>query len=230
MVAEVGAGNHFPDISAADEKSCNPFSDPAIVAGYEEWYQMAGRRADRLEKDLLRRLLARFSAAHSLLEVGSGTGHFTRWFKEQSLKVLGLDLALPMLAEATVLDGVPYLCGDAHTLPFTDDAFDIVALITTLEFVSNPDQVLSEALRVARQGLILGVLNRCSLLGWQRMREGGPLWGTARFFTPRELVHLLREISNRPVHITWHTTLWPLWPGSLPLPWGGFIGMAVQWA
>lgn len=210
-------------------KEINPFADPAIAAGYEAWYQTTGRRADRLEKELLRQLLDGFPSAHSLLEAGCGTGHFTRWFKKQELQVLGLDLALPMLAEAVTLDGVPYVCGDAHTLPFTDEAFDVVALVTTLEFVSNPDRALLEALRTARQGLILGVLNRHSLLGWQRKRQGGPLWGAARFFTPGELVYLLRRVAGRPVQITWQTTLWPIWPGALPLPWGGFIGMAVQW-
>lgn len=212
------------------ESGHNPFADPDIVAGYESWYQTTGRRADRLEKDLLRQLLARFPEAHSLLEIGCGTGHFTRWFKRQTLKVLGLDLALSMLAEATALDRVPYVCGDAHRLPLANDAFDVVALITTLEFVSDPHQTLLEALRVARQGLILGVLNRHSLLGWQREREGGPLWGTARFFTPGELENLVRRVAGRPVQVTWQTTLWPLWSGALPLPWGGFIGMAVQWA
>lgn len=207
----------------------NPFADPTTVAGYEAWYQTAGRRADRLEKELLRQLLDRFPSAHSLLEAGCGTGHFTRWFKEQELQVFGLDLALPMLAEAVTLDGVPYVCGDAHRLPFTDEAFDVVALITSLEFVSNPDQALLEALRTARQGLILGVLNRHSLLGWQRKRQGGSLWATARFFTPAELVQLLQRVARRPMHITWQTTLWPIWPGALPLPWGGFIGMAIQW-
>jgi ubiquinone/menaquinone biosynthesis C-methylase UbiE len=207
----------------------NPFADPAIVAGYEAWYQTVGRQADQLEKELLRRLLDRFPAANSLLEVGCGTGHFSRWFKKQSLQVLGLDLALPMLEEAVRLDDVSYVCGNAHALPFANDAYDLVALITTLEFVSDSRQTLLEALRVAGQGLILGVLNRHSLLGWQRKREGGPLWGIAHFFTPGELMHLLGEVSSRPLQMTWQTTLWPLWPGVLPLPLGGFIGMAVQW-
>lgn len=214
----------------AGELERNPFADPAVVDGYEAWYQSAGRQADRQEKELLRQLLARFPAARSVLEVGCGTGHFTRWFDEQSLQALGLDLARPMLTEAVGLDGLPYLCANAQALPFADHAFDLVALITTLEFVSDPRRALREAQRVAGQGLILGVLNRHSRLGRQRAREGGPVWGAARFYTVGELVRLLRGVARRPLAITWRTTLWPLWPGALPLPWGGFIGMAVQWA
>jgi SAM-dependent methyltransferase len=204
----------------------NPFTNPAIVAGYEAWYETSGRRADRLEKALLKRLLAGFSRARTLLEVGCGTGHFTRWFGEQGLQAIGLDLSPPMLTEAVRLGSPPYVQGDALALPFRAGAFDLVALITTLEFVTDPVQALREATRVARHGLILGVLNRQSLLAWRRKRSGEPLWQEARFFTPTELVHL--AAAGKRVKIVWRTTLWPVWPGQLPLPWGGFIGMAVS--
>ena len=207
----------------------NPFTNPTIVAGYEVWYETTGRRADRLEKALLKRLLAGSPHARTILEVGCGTGHFTRWFGEQGLQAVGLDFSSPMLAEAVRLGSPPYVQGDALALPFPAGAFDLVALITTLEFVPDPVQVLAEATRVARHGLILGVLNRQSLLAWRRKRSGEPLWQEARFFSPAELVHLVQQAAaGKQVKIVWRTTLWPVWPGQLPLPWGGFIGMAVS--
>jgi ubiquinone/menaquinone biosynthesis C-methylase UbiE len=206
----------------------NPFTNPTIVAGYEAWYETSGRRADGLEKALLKRLLAGFSRAHTLLEVGCGTGHFTRWFGEQGWRAMGLDLSSLMLAEAVRLGSFPYVQGDALALPFPAGAFDLVALITTLEFITDTVQALSEATRVARHGLILGVLNRQSLLAWRRERSGEALWQMARFFTPAELVRLVQQAAaGTRVKIVWRTTLWPGWPGELPLPWGGFIGMAV---
>jgi hypothetical protein len=81
---------------------------------------------------------------------------------------------------------------------------------------------------VARQGLILGVLNRQSILGWQLKRAGGPVWEAVRFFTPGELAQTVWRAARVTVEITWRTTLWPACPGKLPLPWGGFIGMAVR--
>jgi ubiquinone/menaquinone biosynthesis C-methylase UbiE len=207
----------------------NPFTDPTMVAGYEAWYETSGRRADRLEKALLKRLLEGFSRARTLLEVGCGTGHFTRWFGEQGLQAIGLDLSPPMLAEAVGLGSPLYVLGDALALPFLNGAFDLVALITTLEFITDPAQVLAEAVRVARHGLILGVLNRQSLLAWWRKRSGESLWQMARFFTPAELVCLMQQAAaGTRVKIVWRTTLWPVWPGELPLPWGGFIGMTVS--
>ena len=206
----------------------NPFLHPDSVSGYEDWYENTGRRADRLEKALLQQLLAHFPRPTSLLEVGCGTGHFTRWLGLQGLETAGLDRSLPMLAEAVRLGSWRCLQGDALALPFSGNAFDLVTLITTLEFVGDPIQALAEALRVSRQGLLLGVLNRNSLLGWQLKSNGGPIWGAARFSTPAELSRMVRRAAGgRRVEIVWRTTLWPIWPAPLPLPWGGFIGLAV---
>ncbi len=206
----------------------NPFANPDLASGYEAWYETTGRRADRLEKALLERLLARLPRARTLLEVGCGTGHFTRWFQEKGLQAVGLDLSLAMLVEAIHLDSPPCVYGDSLALPFPGDTFDLVAMITTLEFLAHPVQALVEALRVSRQGLILGILNRQSLLGYQRTKEGGPIWEAAAFFTPADLARMVRQAAAaRRVEIVWRTTLWPVWRGALPLPWGGFIGMAV---
>lgn len=206
----------------------NPFTDSVTVAGYEAWYETIGRRADRLEKGLLKQMLARFPEAYTMLEVGCGTGHFTCWFWEQGLRVAGLDVSTAMLIEVVRLGRPPCVLGDALALPFATGAFDLSVLITTLEFVADPALALVEAMRVARYGLILGVLNRHSLMGWRLKHSGRSLWQMAHFFTPSELAHLVqRAAAGKPARITWRTTLWPCWPGALLLPWGGFIGMAV---
>jgi SAM-dependent methyltransferase len=207
----------------------NPFADPALASRYEAWYASEGRRADVLEKALLRKLLGTFPSARSILEVGCGTGHFTRWMTENGFDTVGLDVSEAMLNEAR-LRGGQYVSGDAHALPFADRSYDMTALITTLEFVADPARAVSEAMRVARMGVLLGALNRWSALALRYRLSGRPLWRCARFFGPWELGGLVREASrHRSGPIRWRTTLWPV-PGvrDLPLPWGGFIGMAVQ--
>jgi SAM-dependent methyltransferase len=208
-----------------------PFEDPGIAARYESWYETEGRRADRLEKRLLGDLLDRLRPWRSLVEVGSGTGHFTRWFAQRTAgRVVGLDLSMEMLLQAASDRRVRYLRGDACALPFADRAFDVVAFVTTLEFVGDPRRAVAEAWRVARRGLLLGVLNRRSVLGRRLRRRGGPIWSGARLFTVGELRRLVIAAAPGRPRIVARTTLWPLWPGSLALPWGGFIGLAAATA
>jgi ubiquinone/menaquinone biosynthesis C-methylase UbiE len=124
--------------------------DEDAAAHYEAWYETPeGRRADELEKAVLNRLLQAFPRPSSVLEIGCGTAHFTRWLSEQWWAAVGLDLSAAMLAQARALDGIPLARGDACSLPFADGAFDLAALVTTLEFLEWPREALAEALRVA---------------------------------------------------------------------------------
>jgi SAM-dependent methyltransferase len=211
-------------------RGINPFDEPALAARYEHWYGGPGRQADNLEKRLLGKLLAGFPQANTALEIGCGTGHFARWLAEKKLHVAGLDISAPMLAEARRLNGLTYLKGNALDLPFVDRSFDLTLLITTVEFVPDPLRALTEAVRVARQGIILGVLNRWSLLALNYRRSGKPLWKSARFFTPWELARLVRVAAGTRFRgVRWRTTVWSIpWMPDLPLPWGGFIGLAAR--
>jgi SAM-dependent methyltransferase len=211
------------------DQCANPFDDVSVAAGYEGWYCAAGRRADRLEKALLKRLMGGFPQAETILEVGCGTGHFTRWLNELGFHAVGLDLSPTMLAYASPPGNVDLTRGDALQLPFTTGAFDLLAMITALEFLENPLQALTEARRVSRLGLLLGVINRSSWVGRKYRRQGGPIWGKARFLAPHELIELVRQACGESHDILWRTTLWPFCPGSSYLPWGGFIGMMVRW-
>jgi SAM-dependent methyltransferase len=204
-----------------------------VAAHYEGWYETPeGRRVDELEKAVLEWLLQGFPRPASVLEVGCGTGHFSRWLDDQGLAMVGLDLSPAMLAEARALDGLRLVQGDARRLPFADGVFDLVAFITTLEFLEQPREALAEALRVARCGMALGVLNRCSLLGLQRRLEGlfrPTVYDAAHFYGVGELKRLLRSVARGKARIVWRTTLLPRgcpW-SQAALPWGGFIGMVL---
>jgi SAM-dependent methyltransferase len=214
----------------AGRSAGNPFDDSALADRYEDWYATEGRRADILEKRLLGKLLRSFPHARSVLEVGCGTGHFTRWMAQGGLDAAGLDISESMLDVARRLGGARYVRGDALALPAADRSYDLTALITTLEFLPDPIRGLAEAVRVARQGVLLGVLNRWSLMAVRRRASGEAIWRSARFFGPLELAKLARQAAGRRAKgITWRTTLWPI-PGlqDLRLPWGGFIGLAVR--
>jgi SAM-dependent methyltransferase len=212
--------------------------DEDVAAHYEAWYETPeGRRADELEKAVLNRLLQAFPRPGDVLEIGCGTAHFTRWLSEQGLATMGLDLSAAMLAQAWALDGIPLMRGDAYRLPFADGAFDLAALVTTLEFLERPREALAEALRVARCGVVLGVLNRWSLLGLQRRLAGlfrPTVYDAARFYGVGELKRLATGgstplIAGEQARVVWRSTLFPrCWPWpQARLPCGGFIGMAL---
>ncbi len=207
-----------------------PFQNEKIAAHYEAWYHTSGRKADIQEKALLESLLHCFPGAESILEVGCGTGHFTHWSRTLGYAAYGLDQSRNMLRQA--VKNYPTSChqGDALALPFASQTFDIVALITTLEFISEPTQALSEALRVARRGILLGVINQHSLLGLRYRLKGGPIWRSAKFYSPARLKRLLTKVIFQEYEVVVKTTLCPFSSGVCRLAWGGFIGLAVKLA
>jgi len=205
------------------------------AGSYEDWYNdPRGWRADRAERELLDWLFASFPGARSLLEIGCGTGHFSEWLAERSIRVVGLERAPAMLAEMRRnLPGIPAVLGDAHRLPFRDGVSDLVLFVTTLEFLDDPDRALAEAIRVARHGIILVVLNRWSVGGLSRRwgsQANKPLLGRARDYSLASLrAAVARAAGQRWKGIRWSSTLFPacMWNlrGSVPL--GDVIGMAV---
>jgi ubiquinone/menaquinone biosynthesis C-methylase UbiE len=200
---------------------------------YEAWFSTPfGGRADRVEKLILRGLLEDFAESHSLLDVGCGTGHFTEWFADRGLSAVGLDWSPSVLTFARDRrPDIPFLLGDATSLPFGDSSFDVVVLITVLEFVHSPEAVLQEAGRVARHGLLLGVLNSLSPVAlWRRVRRA-EAYRRARFFSPGQLERLLRiSLGPRPIAIRRQTGLYPAhWlDHCTALPFGAFTGLSVR--
>lgn len=128
---------------------------------------------------------------------------------------------------------IPAILGDAHSLPFCDGAVDLVMFVTTLEFLEDPAGALTEAVRVARQGIILVVLNRWSGSGFSRRwgpQACQPLLGRAQDYSVRTLRAAVEKVAGeRMEQIRWASTLFParLWRFRGPVPFGDVIGMAV---
>ena len=202
---------------------------------YEAWYAGSrGRRVDQAERELLEWLLGCFPDARSALEVGCGTGHFARWLAGRSMLVVGLDRAPAMLGEMQKnFPRISAVLGDAHHLPFLNGAVDLAVFVTTLEFLDDHAKALAEAVRVARQGLVLVVLNRWSVGGFSRRwgpQACQPLVGQARDYSVWTLRAAVEKVAGeRMERIRWASTLFPacLWRFRGPAPLGDVIGMAV---
>jgi ubiquinone/menaquinone biosynthesis C-methylase UbiE len=184
---------------------------------YELWYQTPeGQYANTLEKELFLKLVQPKSG-QSVLDIGCGTGHNLAFFKELELKAAGIDASKPMLdiASKKLNTDAELHWGHAEELPFNNDSFDIVTLITVLEFVSDPIKVLKEAGRVTRAQIYLGILNKISLLGINRRIKGkfrDSTYNQAKFYSIWEIEAVVRAAIGK-VPLDWRTTLF------FPLSW-----------
>ena len=153
-------------------------------AAYDAWYATArGRWIGGVETRLLLELLA-CRGGDSVLDVGCGTGYFSRRLAQAGLRVTGIDLdpgALDFAARKN--GGVRYLRADARNLPFADGSYDCAVAVTSLCFIEPASAALREMWRVARRSVVLGLLNRNSLL-WLEKRHAasyrGARWDTTR--------------------------------------------------
>ncbi len=226
---------------SSDNKVCNMTQDfPEETASrYDRWYQTRfGRWADRLEKQLLAELLGQ-AQGKSVLDIGCGTGHFSLWLAEMGYDVTAIDNSDAMLqiAGAKLGDAATVQQMSAENLEFPDNSFDIAFIVTALEFVDDPEKALNEAARVARKSIILGVLNRQSLLGRWRKFTGllkRNTYSDARFFTPGELARLCRQAAaanTKEADIYWSGALCLrqlVMKQSARCPFRAFIGMRVK--
>lgn len=205
------------------------------VAGYASWYAKGrGASVSQAEQRLLDRLLAAFPSARTGVEVGCGTGHFTRWLNTRLSPVVGLERSPGMLGVARWIDArLPVIQSDAHCLPFGDRSVDLVLFVTSLEFLDDADQALAEAVRVARQGLVLIVLNRWSAGGLSRRwgaQSRKPILSQARDYTLPELrTAVSRAAGARLTRLSWQSALFPgpLWRLQAPVPLEEVLGLAA---
>lgn len=205
---------------------------------YEAWYQTRRGRwiADR-EFSLIQRLLSPASNT-TLLDVGCGTGHFTRRFAKLGQSVTGIDPDENALDYAKRINGgITYLQGSALNLPFQTDSYDYTTAITSLCFITDPIQALHEMWRVSRHGLVLGLLNRHSILHRMKQGQGGyrnARWDTARVVHEKWLTTLVpapTAIHIRSAIFLPQGNMMAKWIESLLpdyLPWGGFLVVHLQ--
>ena len=217
--------------------------DFKTARSYDEWFcNERHQYIAELEDELLVRLL-RPVMGERILDIGCGTGRHLEMFLRMGLDVSGLDASPHMLefARKKVGTRASLYHGVAEDLPFEDNSFNMVTMITTLEFVEDSRKALEEACRVAKDRIFLGVLNRYSLKCMERRIKGifrESVYNRARFFGPWELTHMVRGILGKiPIRRATVHQLPSLCPGYTRYieqcswiqksPFGSYIGMAV---
>ena len=166
----------------------------------ERWYGAADdpiallRAESRLRNPWLAERLTRSFGSEPcrVLDVGCGGGFLANDLAARGHRVVGIDASEDALAVARLHDSsgsVRYERGDALSLPFANESFDVVCAMDFLEHVEQPERVISEAARVLRPGglFFFHTFNR-NFLAWLIVIKGVE-WFVRN--TPRHL-HVLR--------------------------------------
>ena len=206
------------------QQSASHFDFDRVASSYDSWYDSArGAMYDRLERQAIDKLLADIAKQSRLLEVGCGTGNWSRYFSDKGLEVTGIDRSAEMIkiAGQKHIPNSRFEIADGLNLPFKNESFDVVAAITVLEFTTEPEKIISEMVRCVKKSkgaLIIGVLNSLSGYNQKRKNKPGSVYSSAHLFSPQQIRDLLSQYGIPRIHITgfvpekeWLLGISPLW-------------------
>ena len=211
-----------------------------------DWYATPeGTYAIAQENRLFQHLISQWPRrGHTLLDIGCGAGIFLEMLWHYGFDVTGFDTSTELLdmARERLGNRAEFQLGHPEHLPFDDEEFDYVALLTVLEYMDNPEDVLREAIRVSHRGVIIGFMNSFSLYQIQRRlyrptlefrhrRHNLNFWSLARMvrrICPKA-ARAPRSVLLGPP-ITWKKEgFWgKLNSLQTPLPIGGYLGICID--
>jgi len=87
-----------------------------------------------------------------VLEVGCGTGRFSKPLKEQGAELTVLDIGENLVRSVSENLRCEGVVGDACKLPFEDKTFDIIISSECIEHTLDPDEAIKEICRLCRRG------------------------------------------------------------------------------
>ena len=146
------------------------------------------------------------------VEIGTGTGRFSIPFGIR----IGVEPSGAM-AKIARSRGITVYDAKAENLPFDDNAFDFVLMVTTICFLEDPLQALKEIRRILRPAgkIIIGMLDKDSPLGklYEMKKNDSKFFRYADFYTVKQVlawlkiagyndIHILQTIFHKPEEIT----------------------------
>jgi SAM-dependent methyltransferase len=155
-----------------------------------------------------------------VLDVGCGTGWFSREIERAGGRVVALDIGLKLLEKTGEKCAAARVAGDACRLAFADHSFDIVVSSECIEHTVDPRQALAEMCRVLKPGGLLVVTVPNELWRWAevvaRVFKLRPYEGLENWLWQSQLVDALRRggmtvEETRGVHLFPPVMRWT-WP------------------
>lgn len=181
-------------MNAIKEKSKAAFNRQA--ATYDE--DMKGQHARSLYPVLLEKLS--HIPFQSALDLGCGTGEMLKLILQEDThkELCGIDLSEKMLAVAKskLPEQVKLILGDSESLPFSDNAFDVVYCNDSFHHYPAPQNVLREVYRVLKPGgtFLMGdccqpLVGRAIMNFYMRHSKEGDV----KIYSEAEMVSMLSE-------------------------------------
>jgi len=151
--------------------------------------QATGEQRERLYHRY--RFASDYGVNKRVLEAACGSGLGMKYLSRGSAVVAGIDIDSNNISVAASLRTEARLLlsrGDAHSLPFRNQSFDVVLLFESLYYLKNPELFVREAARVLRNDgrLIISTVNR----SWDDFH---PSPFAHAYFTVPELLDLLKK-------------------------------------
>jgi len=172
---------------------------------YDKWFETGlGKYVLACEKELVLKL-AEPKNGDRVLDIGIGTGIFATELLKYGVDITGIDVSEKMLeiARAKGLNNV--LAGNAESLDFPDESFDLVISITALEFIKDPEKAIAEMVRVCKKGgrVVVGTLGSGSCWASKRTkaarRDPESVFRDARFYSFSELKRMAEKFGDNVV-------------------------------
>lgn len=158
------------------------------------------------EKQLILELLAP-RAGERVLCIGDDVGDYLQIFRDKWCQLTGLVSSVEKLKSLRKQMGesIDLYSGNVEDLPFSDDEFDVVFIIKTMETARSPQKMIAEATRVCCDRVFIAFLNKYTFAGThQQLRRifGFPTTEKIRFFGIKET----KEMAEGLIDI--HTIKW----------------------
>ena len=154
---------------------------------YDNWF-FKHELAYKAEINLIKKLIPKGKG----LEVGVGTGKFAIPFGIKD----GVEPSDKM-GEIAEEKGIRVVKGVAEYLPYDDNIFDFVLIVTTICFVDDPLKTLKEARRVIKPDgyIIIGFVDRESMIGqeYEKYKDKSKFYSPAIFYSSKQIEDFLEK-------------------------------------
>ncbi len=158
---------------------------------YEDWFER-NKYAYISELKAVEKLFGKCHFEDRCLEVGVGTARFAAPLKIKE----GVEPSREM-AKIARKRGVKVKTAVAENLPYPDNRFDKVLMVTTICFVKDPLKSLEEVHRVLKPGgkIVIGFVDKDSFLGqkYLQKKDKSLFYKPATFFSADEIKEMLLQ-------------------------------------